>query len=688
MSPTLFATRKVAFAVSAALAIGATTAQAEETEVNWPAYEIQNLSDVFSVSGTLDNTRNGYGAAISGETALGMSKGVNDATTSDDSNVIDDVIDAILPEESVSSNNIYRPFVGNNFLFEQSAGVEAWKPQYVPLLENTPPLLNPDEDENPELIPRTNAFYFAATALGLRAGSTSALQEEPVRNENCDIEETPECSEFYYHREFENRAFVQSGDSYALLLPPAESVEYVTEEEDLDPTPVQTGGFSAVAALNDSGLTIGYASTAYNNVAGDNIDGCLRNLADAEEGEAIPFPIEICVQNLQNGGQLSYQTRAYLWQLDPSNLSVVSQAELPLTFVPEELPNESDRDNLFIGQALGLSKANNSYLVGRGNQLNSSDRPLTSLYAQAWLDNGGEYQPFLIGPTVEDSERVEQSIAYDVNDSGLAVGVVRRWIDGYVRNKFGIVDLSQEPEDYRDGQRFMFTEPNDFFDSQSDLASIGRSINNAGIVVGNIEVDRVKNLPRRVRAFAYDSNADDFINLNELLTCDSRAYIPFDEANEGTVEVDAEGNKWNRFVVTDSENFSTTITYEADITLVDANRIGDDGTIVATALVSLPRVKTEVIEETNEDGSITYRTVVVIDEATGKPVIENDANGNPTTNQVPRSIVLKPNTEAASCTITIDDGLNPPPNERQGASFGWAWLMALAPLAWWRRRKA
>ncbi len=685
MSQTLFATRKVAFAVSAALSLSVTGAQAEEAQNHWPAYEIVNLSDVFSVSGTLNNTRNGYGAAISGDVALGIAKGVNDASTSDDDNVIDDVVDAILPEESVSSNSIFRPFVGNNFLFEQSAATN-WAPTYVPLLENTPPLLNPDEDNNPEAIPRTNAFYFGASALGLRVGSTSALQEAPVDNPNCDAATNPNCSELYYFREFESRGFVQSGDNYVLLPPAPESIEYVTEDDTLDPTPINVGGNSIASAVNDNGLVVGYASTELFETVSVNLDACLKALA-AEESSTVPQPIDVCVQNLQNSGLVSYQTRGYVWQLDPANLSIVSQQALPMNFVPEELPTEADRDNLYLAQALGVSQTTNDYIVGRANQLSKSNRPLSTLYAQAWLANGGEYKPYLIGPTVEDNERIEQSIAYDVNDNGIAVGVVRRWVEGDRRNKFAVVDLSAEPEDYRGGQRFVFTEPNDFFDSQSDLASIARSVNNDGIVVGNIEVDRVKDLPRRIRAFAYNIAEDDFINLNELLTCNSRAYIPFDEANEGSVEVDADGNQWNRVVIEDSQNFSTNIKYEAEITLVDANQISDDGTIVATALVKLPRVLTKVVEETNEDGSTYKRTVVVIDEATGKPVIERDANGNPTTNQVPRSVILKPVDGAQACSLTIQDGLNPPANERQGASFGWLGLMVLAPLAWWRRRK-
>ncbi|MBY5991591.1 DUF3466 family protein [Ferrimonas balearica] len=684
MSPKLFATRKVALAVSAAMSLGVASAQAQTV---WPAYEIVNINEVFSVRGTLENTRNGYGASVVGESTLGIAKGVNDATVDDEGNVIDDVIDAILPEESVTSNSVFRPFVGNNFLFEQNAG-NGWEPVYVPLLEDTPPKLNPDDEDPDEFDtnPRTNAFYFGADGTSLRVGSTSALMEDPVTNENCDPEGETDCSEFFYHRLFENRGFVQNEVGFNLLLPPANTLTYVTEDEELDPTPVVTGGNSVAAAVNINGLVAGYASTDFTEISTENLDACIAAAEPDEDSDVVPTPVEICIQNQQNTGGISYQTRAYLWQVDPVTLEASDQRELDLGFVPEELPNESDRDNIYLAQALGVSTAVDNYVVGRGNQLSNSDRPLSALYAQSWLQQGGDYELFPIGPTREDSERVVQSIAYDVNDNGLAIGVVRRWIDGYERNKFGIVDLSQEPEDFRDGKRFMFTEPNDFFDSRSDLASIARSVNNNGIVVGNIEVDRVKNLPRRVRAFAYDSTQDDFINLNELLTCGSRGYVPAQEGDSG-VEEDEEGRLWKRYTVVDSENFSTTIEYEVEIIAVDANEIADDGTITATALVSLPRVKTELKEFENEDGTITYRTVVVIDEDTGKPVIENDANGNPTTNQVPRAIVLKPVSTDQMCSLTIEDGLNPPPNERQGASLGMGWLMALTSLLFWRRRR-
>ncbi|GAA5187894.1 DUF3466 family protein [Ferrimonas gelatinilytica] len=686
MSQMPYRAQSVAAAVAAALSLSVSVS-AEEGAL--PTYEITNLDELFSVKGTLQYTRNGYGAAISNGVAIGIAKGVNDGSTADDENLIDDVVDAILPENGITANSIRRPFIGNNFLFEHDS-VDG-TPIYVPLLENTPPVLNPDGDD--EATPHTDAFYFGAgaEAFGLRIGSVTALQEQvanpnynPTPEQEEDVEEGVryDDDEFFFVREWENRAFVQrSGDptDFVTLAPPVTSfVGEKPEATDEEWPSVTIGGISVAAALNDNGTVVGYASTELSSGSEERLQACYdaKYPEEApEEGALEPFPLEVCIQSAQNSGNLAYQTRAYRWDLNYGDFSVLSEQALPMHFALEE-----DDTAIYTTQALGVNNA--GWTVGRGQAATNPEAAPedvklinSSLWALAW--NGTE-KPTLIGPTREDSERIIESIAYDVNDNGIAVGAVRRYLSGYARVKFGWVDLNETPAD---GEQFTFTQPLDFFDYESDLSSRARSINNHNLVVGNIEIDRVRNLPRRLRAFIYDQNRDQFANLNAQLTCRARGLEVVGEGEDGSPI-------YQKATITDENNFSVPVTYEADIVLVDANYIDDDGNIVATALVDLPKVKTERIEVEDEEGNfVGYRTVIVTDED-GKPVVDTNANGEPTTNQVPRSVILRPlAVDDPPCEVPLDDGLNIPPNERQGAGVGFAWLLGLLPLAWLRRRR-
>ncbi|GAA4896089.1 DUF3466 family protein [Ferrimonas pelagia] len=699
MSQMPYRAQGVAVAVAAALTLGA-TAQAAQM---WPVYEIVNLDEVFSVKGTLTNTQQGYGMAVSNGVVIGLSKGVNDASTEDEDTDLDDDINAILPESGVTANSIRRQFVGNNFLFQHDEA-NGYEPVYVPLLEDKVPVVNPDPEDDDT--PRINAFYFGAgaEAYGLRFGSTSAPQEAPVENPNfnpspeefededgVDDDNQPyDDDQFFYYRDFENRAFVQRSDAldeFTLLAPPFTQFTAISPFDDgteFDGI-IDVGGISVASAMNNLGSVVGYASIGLSSSSETTLQSCVDAFylgAPSEEEDEDeddntfvpePNPIEICVQSAQNSA-LTYQSRAYRWEMDFGDLTVdeARSRALPLPFNVEE-----GSTDVYTTQALGVN--DQGWVVGRSPAAKDPDAAPddvefinSNLWAMAWDFND---QPRLIGPTLEDSDRVFQSIAYDVNDSGIAVGVVQRFISGYTRLKFGWVDLNAEGD-------LEFTEPNDFFEQQSDFSSRARSINNNGMIVGNIEVDTVQNLPRRVRAFLYNQPEDEFVNLNELLTCRSRGLV------EGTELAEDGEPVYVNYRVTDTENFDDDVTYEVDIAVVDGVHIADDGTIAATALVNLPRLKTDFVDVEDEEGNVigTVRRIV-IGENRGKPVIDVDANGNFITDQVPRSVVLKQTTSSDACGVPLDDGLNMQPNKRQGAGLGFGWLLALAPLAWLRRRQ-
>ncbi|WP_298440078.1 DUF3466 family protein [uncultured Ferrimonas sp.] len=667
MSQKFYQAQKIAVAVSAALAMGAANAD----DGVFGAYEIVNIDasgDNFSVKGSLPFTQNGYGSALlSNGTLLAVSKGVNDGSTAENDNIIDDVGDAILPDAGNSSNAIIRPFAGNNFLFEIGAGDS--EPQFVPLLEDKQPILNPsvdpDEDDD-DLIantPRTDAYYYGAgTAItNLRLGVTSAVQQT-VANPDADPENASEPDNYYF-REFETRAFIQNGDgsAYGLIDPPG-GLDYTTTGDNAG-TVLNVGGYSVVSGISENGnYLVGIGSVELSQTSKDNLQKCVDEPAD--DGDR---PNDACVQNLKNNGSIVYQNRAIRWDLNASNLTVTDAVELPLGYVPED-----DDNAIYASQGLGVNDS--GFVVGRGFRSKDgiNDKPDLidgDMWATFWTPSN---EIAFVGPSKEDRDEISASILEDVNSANYAVGTVRQYISGFERLKFGYVQL----EDVEAGAELQFTQPNDFFDARSDLSSRGRDINNNNQIVGYVEVDRTTQLPRKVHGFIYDIPTDEFKNINELLTCGSR----------GLFDADGDGN-FSQRQVTDSTSFSEEVTYNTKVEVVDASQIDDQGNISAVALVTLPRLKTERVEVFDEDGdSQGFRTVIVTDDA-GKPVVEKTANGEYATDQVPRAVILR-KTDAESCDVPVITGITPAANERKGAGLGFAWSLLLAPLMWLRRRRS
>ncbi|QIZ76571.1 DUF3466 family protein [Ferrimonas lipolytica] len=676
MSQKFYRAQKVALAVSSALAMG--TASAADT------YEILNIDEVtgFTVNGTLDNTQNGYGIGFvpGDQVMLGTAKGVNDSTSFDD-NVVDDVIDAILPVQGNAANSIVRPFSGNNFLFELG-GVDGSVAEYVPLLENKQPIINPtidpyeDDLDLVENTPKTDAYYYSAgnEKFGARLGIISALQqtvENPFYDGGTSTSNTP----VYYYRDFETRGFIQKGNvadpqegiDY-VLLPPSDSSDFYTPDEDSTFTdPVKVGGYSVASKVSEdidgsNAYVAGYASIAITENTIDDLQDCVDDLTDD-----VPEPIEACVQNLQNGGFVNYQNRAFRWTVNLADMEVTASEALPLGFVPDDI------DDVYVSQGLGVNSA--GYVVGRGYRSEDGldEKPDLidgDLWATFWTPDNEIY---FVGPTVDDKDEYSESILEDVNEQGIAVGTLRQYIDGDQRQKFAYVDITQPADENRELQ---FIEPNDFSDTQTDLSSRARDINDANQIVGYIEVDLQDQLPRRVHGFLYNIDNDEFNNINELLTCRSRG-----------LEDQGDGN-YAAYTVTDTTSFAEEVTYDTAVSVVDANQISADGEfIAATALVTLPRIKTEEVELYDEDGDYQgdYEVIVVGDN--GRPVVERTADGEIATDQVPRAVILR-RSDATACPVEVISGLNPEKNERQGASFGWGWLLALAPVAWLRRRRS
>ncbi|SQH76368.1 conserved exported protein of unknown function [Shewanella benthica] len=612
-----------------------------------PVYEIKNLDDIYSQTdgaeliGTLQGTRSGYGMAINGQgESLGVAKGKKYLSVSEDDDGVIDIEDGIAPEERIVLS-INTPIKANNFTFtaqDNDPSSKNWLPVFDSVNGTTDPGLT--DADVPETINSVDAYYYGINDSGLKVGSMTAPEQTETYTGNTAGQK------FWYYRDFEERGFVKNADgTETAMVPPL--TEYVKDDE----TPaVNVGGYSVAAKVNASGLVVGYVGTELSKNAKDRIDGCI---------ESDTYPLDICVQTLQfpynqyGNSYINYQVRGYVWQVNAEG-AVTSEYELPLGLTPS-----SGSTYLYRAQGLGVNKQGT--VVGRSHVYRRGNKDKLALDAAYWIKNeaSGEYDEDSYNwvPMIDNRY---QSIAYDINDNGILVGSYKQYLQGYERDKFFYFDTTNGTED--EG----IVTPYDFSSSAgiSDLSSKPKDINNKGQVVGYIETTHDKEKPRPKAGFLFDKETDDFRNLNQLLTCESKGF-----------EKDKNGD-WVRIkVVVPNGNSEEPLKYNRDLVIVEANSINEDGVIVGTVFVRKPQYKFD------SDGNLVIEN--------GEPVFEVDGNGDPLTSYLPRMVVLQVNGEEASddwlkANNCVDNNEEPDDYERKGAA-SFAWLFAL-PLVWFRRR--
>ncbi|WP_169903088.1 DUF3466 family protein [Paraferrimonas sedimenticola] len=576
-----------------------------------PVYEIVNIKD-FDLE-TLTGTRTSYamGGNANGE-IVGTANGRRPEIDFDFDN------NTGVGGEEVIVLSVTNPIVANLFAFNANETTN-YTLNFDPILNDTPP-------SSTDPVNDSNSVMFGINGNGLKVGYASANQKTlPIPPAENPGEDDPTT---WYFRDFEERAFVKVGDNTATMIEPP----FTTYEE------VNVGGLSRATGVNVMNTIYGTASVDLTSNGKTVVQNCKQA---AEDNPDTAEPVDVCVQRNQfpnsNGStNVAYQMRAFKWEVQGDTVNATQ-----LTF-PFEIADDDNR--VFLAQALGAN--DNGTIVGRSHNYRDGDTN-NIRYDAAWWTPNNEIKTITFN-----NNDIFDSVAYDINNAGLLIGRSTRYIQGYLRAKFFILDTNEADPRIK--------EPLDLANAPTDLSSFPRSINEAGQVTGNVEIDFDKEKPRRRHAFLYEHATETFNNVNNLLTCESKGLV-------------RNGDSWTRHQVTVQDGDGVEFTYPTIIEVVEGNEILEDGTILGTAFITKPNYKLD------EEGK-----VIVGDN--GKPFFNLNGNGEPVVTQIPRAVVLKPVTNAEACTFTDEADPNPP-YKRKGAA-AW-WLLALAgPLLWFRRRKA
>ncbi|WP_298775380.1 DUF3466 family protein [uncultured Shewanella sp.] len=590
-------------------------------------YEVVNLDEVYNSSdtnprltGTLSATQKGFGMVINNnDFSLGTATNIAKAASNGVS-----LADAIAPSESStvtpldssgsstdSSGNAYKmsnttAMVASQFIFtsDLNDANTAWTPNFVSVNGQVTPVY-PDGGEN-----TVDSYYYGLNDSDLRTGAMTAPEQTDSSTGTT-----------YYYRDYELRGFVQESTNTEIeLVPPY--TDYTGTDSNGDSVTVTLGGWSVGAGVNTNSIVTGYASTGLSSTSQGYVDACITGSA----------ALDACIQNEQYSGNIDYQLRAYVWQYD-STTSAVTATQLPLG---------ATESGTTVYDAQGLAINNSDVVAGRSYVYRNNG---SSLYYDAayWTPNGDGTYAY---NWIDTGSSTTTSIAKGINDNGIVVGSYTKYINSYLRSKFFYYDTQSGGS---------VVTPNDFYSSTSDLSSEAYDININNQVVGWIESkDSNTSTNRPKSGFLYNMNAQEFNDVNDLLTCESKGY-----------QQDTAGN-WSRKQVTVTSGTGEVFTYDEDIDIVQTNSINDNGVIVGMAMVQKPVYSTS-------NGSVVIG-------ANGLPNIEKAGNGGPVTSAVSRMVVLKPVSGGTACTVSSG-------NEnytREGAA-SFAWLLFL-PILWFRRR--
>lgn len=571
-------------------------------------YKIENIDELYKVNGTISNHRSGSGATLNNnDVYIGGASGKFSPSLSQsdlaiiDNNNTDVAITAISTSASNSATNSFRAVKtipdANNSIFEFDS---EFMPQPITVFEES--IINEER-----VVSTVESFVFDISDSNIIVGVTSSaayeLPDPDQRDSNVD-RDFP-----FYAYDYGQRAMIIDDGRVITFVP--EFSEY--------------GGQSGLTAISGSGYVVGYAATGIDATSEANINAnCLDTYADSDEHreadqlngvDTLIVPLQVCARGFSfDGGSnstVTYNLEAFSWQYTDGQLRNATSLGI-LNSTGDSFAFDVNDSQIAVGRSSSNIAALNVAVVYRNEEVID----LMDYNQSTWRN----------------------SSATSINNNNLAVGFVEKIIDGVLRNKFFIYDV--------DSEETILTFPNDLLSDESDLASVANHINDNNQVVGSIEIDPEDTI-RQTHGFLYNADNDVFEDINDLLTCESKGFV-------------AVGNGFEKFEIRSVGGAEESVSFEADITIVDANKIADDGTIIATALVTLPTIQTQFVDERGivitTIGQITdgVSEQIIVD-AAGAPVFAIDSQGNTVTEQVLRSVVLTVDDDGEACDVITED---------------------------------
>ncbi|MDP2560350.1 DUF3466 family protein [Psychrobium sp. 1_MG-2023] len=589
---------------------------------NATVYKIENIDEFYKVNGTVENSRSGFGATLNDNSKYigGASGKFAPQLSDDDENLItNNRVDVALAQQSTSTS-VYRSpkFIPNaqSIIFEYDLDN---MPSFIRIFEES----ITDDSIDPDEYVSVNTHAFDVNNTNVIVGTTSSASfaiADPVQDEDNADREFP-----FYAYEYAQRAMIVDNGTLHTFEPSFNTY----------------GGQSALTGINDSGRVVGYESVGLERLTEERIDSrCLDSYKDH-------IPLAVCTGGFSFEGRRNEPALFYLeavsWQYEDGKLT----DRKPLGILAQPV---NDDDN-YSYNSIALDVNNNDIAVGRSIAFRDGKEEIRYRFNVATVFKDGE----IIDLMDHSQDDWPGSAATAINNNDLVVGYVTKYFSGYKRDKFFIYDVN--------GEESAVSFPNDFSDGETDFATNPNDINDNNVVVGSVEIDTVKTSSgRRTHGFLYEHNEEKFTDLNDILTCESKGYVQ----QEG---------EWAKYQVEASGGDGQRISYDADIVVVSANSISNDGEIMATALVTLPRIKTQWVDEEGnivDPGTEDAQEEIVVDE-NGEPVFDTDADGKPVTEQIPRAVILKP-TEGEACSV-IDEDSQEHKHTRSGAGLGFGALM-------------
>ena len=531
---------------------------------------------------------------------------------------------------------IHQPFVANSFpvTASLSAPTFAYNLLTNATIDATDPAAWQPENQAVENYPSSTM-----TVFGMDAATDNFVGDVVAQHQK---------KENSYYRDYEQRAFLQSGGTTTLLPPNV-----------IDYNGVALGGESGARAITGS-YVVGFVGHELTSAAKAQVDACRQASSDIATQQ-------VCVQEHQlldrdAKATIQYHDRAALW--DSGTLQTLT-FPAQSTFPNGQYPAESKA----IGQAVH-EDAGQVWVAGSSHAQNKyHSKPYEiGAYWQDALTNGGKLSFIYYDRDMERSTL--QAIADDpTNTPEYNKVMVGHYVQTIARSNMNrykpfyyraaAVDIADADKKARFFRLKGLSTDNDLdaavFDINSNLQIVGYMDANLGRSVSRA---------RQQSALLYEindiNNANDDVlyDLNNLLTCDAKGFQQDGSAVQISVTQGTE-----------------TYTYDASVRVVHARSINDQGYIVATAAVRVPVYKEAPLKE-----GIQFPFI-----ASTKNYLIKD--GKLQTQERFQTVILTPSSTATPCphSVLLDDEQRTTNYKRRGAGYMSAMSIAfLCLMVFWR----